>query len=227
GPLHFVQFWLDVIEEWEIENKQQALIGLSTTKDVQDAILADAKRNKIVKVIDIRYWYKQADGSTYEPKGGQHLAPRQQARLFKPKKTSFEQVYQAVSTYREQYPDKAVIYSANGAESNGWAVFMGGGSLASIPNSLPSGFLSAASQMKPQASGKAGMYMLQGEFGERIIYADGLNELEVDLPNGKGRYIVLYLDPATGKVKGKQHLQSGKKQRIQLRNTNQSIVWIH
>src|SRR5690606_25356246 len=62
GPLHFVQFWLDVIEEWEIENKQQALIGLSTTKDVQDAILADAKRNKIVKVIDIRYWYKQADG---------------------------------------------------------------------------------------------------------------------------------------------------------------------
>ncbi|WP_240768515.1 DUF6298 domain-containing protein [Olivibacter sp. XZL3] len=227
GPLHFVQFWLDVIAEWETENQQKALIGLSTTKDVQDAILADANRNKVVNLIDIRYWYKQADGSTYEPKGGQHLAPRQQARLFKPKKTSFEQVYQAVSTYRERYPDKAVIYSANGAESNGWAVFMGGGSLASIPSALPSGFLSAASQMKPQASGKEGLYILRGELAEQIIYVDGLNELEVDLSSAKGRYIVLYLDPDTGKVRGEQRIQGGKKQQIQIGNTNQSIVWLH
>ncbi|MEH6306876.1 DUF6298 domain-containing protein [Olivibacter sp. CPCC 100613] len=227
GPLHFVQFWLDVIAEWETENKQKALIGLSTTKDVQDAILADAVRNKVVNVIDIRYWYEQADGSTYAPKGGQHLAPRQQARLFKPKKTSFEQVYRAVSHYREQYPDKAVIYSANGAEGNGWAVFIGGGSLASIPPSLPDGFLYAASKMKPQASVEKGIYLLGGESQEEIMYVDGLPEVEIDLSDGKGRYTLCVIDPVTGKIVEERSLEGGKKQRIQLVKTNQSVVWVH
>ena len=40
GPLHFVQFWLDVIAEWEAESGKKAKVALSTTKDVQDAILA-------------------------------------------------------------------------------------------------------------------------------------------------------------------------------------------
>lgn len=39
GPLHFVQFWLDVIAEWEAETGKKAKVALSTTKDVQDAIL--------------------------------------------------------------------------------------------------------------------------------------------------------------------------------------------
>ena len=43
GPLHFVQFWLDVIAEWEAETGKKAKVALSTTKDVQDAILADHK----------------------------------------------------------------------------------------------------------------------------------------------------------------------------------------
>src|SRR5690606_21443838 len=42
GTLHFVEFWIDIIQEWEEETGKKALIGLSTTKDVQDAILADA-----------------------------------------------------------------------------------------------------------------------------------------------------------------------------------------
>src|SRR6185436_15082935 len=45
GPLHFVQFWIDVINQWEKENKQKEWISLSVTKDVQDAILADNKRS--------------------------------------------------------------------------------------------------------------------------------------------------------------------------------------
>ncbi|QNL52254.1 pectate lyase [Olivibacter sp. SDN3] len=227
GPLHFVQFWLDVIDEWESENKQRALIGLSTTKDVQDEVLNDTKRNHIIDVIDIRYWYEQADGTTYEPKGGQHLAPRQQARLFKPKKTSFEKVYQAVSTYRERYPDKAVIYSANGAESNGWAIFMGGGSLASIPPALPRAFLTAAAQMKPQTSEKDGFYVLRGEEGEQIVYTRGMHEIEFDLSQAKGRYDVSYIDPVTGEIIDGQQVEAGKKHTVKLKDTNQSIVWLH
>jgi hypothetical protein len=58
----------------------------------------------VVDLVDIRYWHYQADGTAYAPKGGQNLAPppkpRQHARLLKPKKTSFEQVYRAVKEYR-------------------------------------------------------------------------------------------------------------------------------
>lgn len=226
GPLHFVQFWLDIIDEWETENKQKALIGLSTTKDVQDAILNDAKRSKLIDVIDIRYWYEQADGNTYEPKGGQHLAPRQQARLFKPKKTSFEKVYQAVSSYRKRYPDKAVIYSANGAESNGWAIFIGGGSLAEIPATLPANFLTAARNMKPQSGDKNGIYMLQGAVNEQIIYVDGPREIEVNLTDREGNYIVSYINTITGEVTEERKVEGGKKQIIQLQDTNPSIVWL-
>jgi len=227
GPLHFVQFWLDVISEWETENNQTALIGLSTTKDVQDAVLNDAKRNQTIDVIDIRYWYEQADGVTYEPKGGQHLAPRQQARLFKPKKTSFEKVYQAVSSYRERYPDKAVIYSATGAESNGWAVFMGGGSLATIPATLPVGFLTAAKQMKPQPSGIDGLYILRSGEEEQIVYASGLREVEFDLSHTEGNFMLSYINPTTGEVLAEQKIEVGKKQTVKLKDTNQSIVWLH
>ncbi len=39
GPQHFVAFWLDVIAEWEKETGRNALVALSTSKDVQDAIL--------------------------------------------------------------------------------------------------------------------------------------------------------------------------------------------
>jgi hypothetical protein len=79
---------------------------------VQDAILADPSKASVINVIDIRYWYYQANGVAYEPVGGQSLAPRQQARILKPKATSFEQVYRAVYEYRIKYPDKAVLYSA-------------------------------------------------------------------------------------------------------------------
>ena len=49
GPLHFVQLWLDVIAEWETETGKKAKVALSTTKDVQDAILADPKRAAVVE----------------------------------------------------------------------------------------------------------------------------------------------------------------------------------
>ncbi len=57
GPLTFVQFWLDTIAEWETETHQHPTIALCCTKDVQDAILADPVRSKIVNVIDMKYWW--------------------------------------------------------------------------------------------------------------------------------------------------------------------------
>ncbi|HMU09692.1 MAG TPA: DUF6298 domain-containing protein, partial [Ferruginibacter sp.] len=86
GPTHFVKFWLDIIKDWEKETGKHPVIGLSVTKDVQDSILNIPAYAAIVDLIDIRYWHYQADGTEYAPKGGQGLAPRQHARLLKPKK---------------------------------------------------------------------------------------------------------------------------------------------
>jgi hypothetical protein len=193
GPLHFVQFWLSTIEQWEKEKGHRETIGLSVTKDVQDAILADARRAAVVDVIDIRYWYYQEDGKVYAPLGGQSLAPRQHERILKPKRPSFESVYRAVKEYRLHYPGKAVLYSAEGCDNFGWAVFMGGGSLANVPVSDVY-FLRAASSMQP-VDGPTGQYVLKNKYGESIIYAVGVDTVKLD-----GRYKVVRVDAQTGKV---------------------------
>jgi hypothetical protein len=134
GPLHFVQFWLDVIAEWEKETGKHPLIALSATKDVQDAILSDPERAKTVDIIDIRYWFYRDDGTLYAPEGGLNLAPRQHARLVKPGRASYESVYRAVKEYRDRYPGKAVTYYADGYLQYAQAVYDAGGSLPALPD---------------------------------------------------------------------------------------------
>ncbi|MEI9955929.1 MAG: DUF6298 domain-containing protein [Ferruginibacter sp.] len=160
GPLHFVKFWLDVIKDWEKETGKKEIIGLCVTKDVQDSILSNPAYASVVDLIDIRYWHYQADGTTYEPKGGQNLAPRQHARLLKPTKTSFAQVYRAVKEYRDKYPTKAVSYSGDSYPEFGIAVFMAGGSLPVLSNEIDASLLKAAIGMKPVASPNKNEYVL-------------------------------------------------------------------
>ncbi|MES2773818.1 MAG: DUF6298 domain-containing protein [Bacteroidota bacterium] len=177
GPLHFVKFWLDVVREWKKETGKKQVIGLSVTKDVQDAILQEPAYNSVVDLIDIRYWHYQANGTTYEPKGGQNLAPRQHARLLKPTKTSFEQVYRAVKEYREKYPAKAVVYSGDSYPEFGMAVFMAGGSLPVLSNEISKELLKAAVGMKPVASSNKNEYILS-DGKQSIVYNTDTKKLE-------------------------------------------------
>ncbi len=177
GPLQFVKFWLDVIKDWERETGKKQIIGLSVTKDVQDDILQNPAYNSIVDLIDIRYWHYQADSVAYAPKGGQNLAPRQHARLLKPKKTSFEQVYRAVKEYREKYPTKAVIYSSDSYDQFGMAVFMAGGSLPILSNEIDAAILKAAVGMKPVASANKNEYILS-DGKNSIIYNSFTKKIE-------------------------------------------------
>lgn len=198
GPLHFVQFWIDVIKEWEQETGKHPVIGLSTTKDVQDAILADPARAAVVDLIDIRYWHYQFNGDAYTPEGGKNLAPRQHARLLKPKRSSFEQVYRAVSEYHSRFPRKAVMYSADGWDSFSWASFMAGGSIAQLPAALSPGFLVAAGSMHPVKPVSPGIYELKGESGSIYYFKDAQN-LNSDLSSIKGTLIATWINPADGK----------------------------
>jgi len=218
GPLHFVQFWIDNIRQWENEKGRRELVGLSVTKNVQDAILGDPGRAAVVDLIDIRYWYYQENGKVYAPNGGESLAPRQHERLLKPKRSSFEEVYQAVREYKEKYPEKAVIYSADGCDSYGWAVFMAGGSLANVP-AVSGGFFTAAAKMKP-----VGQWMLGGKEG-MIKYCEKAGDVQVDLAGLEGSWRVNRVDPVSGAIsKGAEKMHGGKI--VTLSTTAPVILWI-
>jgi hypothetical protein len=221
GPLHFVEFWLDVIEDWEKETGNSVLVGLSATKDVQDAILADQRRSSVVDIIDIRYWWYQNNGEVYAPKGGQNLAPRQHARIIKSEPASFNQVYRAVLEYKTSYPEKSVIYSAQ--RNYGWAEFMAGGSLAPIPVK-DAKFLSAATGMMPVK--KENCLMLSNSEGESILYLEN-SDVELDLSGHKGRYIAQWVSSKDGSFyKKTQTIKGGDKVKLISPADGISVVWI-
>ncbi|WP_442795454.1 DUF6298 domain-containing protein [Pelobium manganitolerans] len=217
GPTHFTKFWVQTIKDWESKTGNKALIGLSTTKDVQDAILEDPSLAPTIDIIDIRYWHYQADGSAYAPLGGQSLAPRQQARQFKPKKTSFEQVYKAVREYRDKYPDKAVMFSGDNYPSFTWAAFIAGGSFTGIK--AEPAFLHAAATMRPTTI-KQSPYALANDKGEYIIYADA--DADFGALNLAKSAIATWISPSSGKTIVTQKINQIKKPA-----NGAAVLWIH
>jgi hypothetical protein len=212
GPLHFVQFWLDEIAAWERETGKHPIIGLSTTKDVQDAILADPKRAAVVDMIDIRYWHYQQDGTAYAPQGGQNLAPRQHARLLKPKASAEAAVYKAVSEYRQQYPGKAVTYYGDSYDRYGWAVLMAGGSMPSLAVQDP-GFLQAVGAMRPLVSKEAMVrqWILQNAQTGYVIYDLAKDKGTVEATIEAGSYSVNWVNGLSGAVRAtKETVKGGK-----------------
>ena len=195
GPLKFVQFWLDVIAEWETETGKKATIALSTTKDVQDSILNDPKRSAIVDIIDIRYWHYKNDGSVYAPLGGLNLAPRQHARLMKVGKVTFNEAYKAVNEYRTKFPNKAVTYFTENYPDMAWAILMAGGSCPSLPV-LDNEFLKAAALMEVKDV-KSDKYKMLVKSGTGIIiFTQSKSEIPIQLEQGK--YQLKYIDSKSG-----------------------------
>ena len=192
GPLHFVEFWLDVIAEWEQENGP-VLVDLAVNKDVQDAILKDPVRSKVVDIIDIEQWFYHNKGE-YAPPGGVNMAQRQYMRKIRTGSARFEDVYRAVSEYRQQYPDKAVIYSAQKFPELGWASLMAGGSCAAVPV-RDAAFLQSVATMHPVPSPAAHVYLLQGET-DRLYLKQSSEALTVTLDGGT--YLLYQVDEKNG-----------------------------
>jgi hypothetical protein len=201
GPLHFTAFWIDQIAQWQKDTGKDAWIGLSATKDVQDAILSDTDRSSVVDLIDIRYWHYKDGGELYAPEGGRNMAPRQFARQMKVGKVSFDDVYKAVRSYRERYPEKAVTYYAQGFKEHAWAIFMAGGSLPWLPPVKEDAFLRDALQMNryEHEKGDSEYYSLEKSDIGKIIFFIRANGKTV-IPITSGIYQVKCIDPDTGAV---------------------------
>ena len=196
GPLHFVEFWLDVIAEWEKENGK-VLVDLAVNKDVQDAILKDPIRSKIVDIIDIEQWFYHNKGE-YAPPGGVNMAQRQYMRKIKTGSARFEDVYRAVSEYRTQYPDKAVVYAAQKHPEMCWASLMAGGSCAAIPVK-DANFLRSVATMLPQPFAD-NTYVLAGKTS-CLYYKTTDSTMSVTLPSQGVSYSILKIDEKTGVMK--------------------------
>ena len=227
GPLHFVKFWLDTIAEWEADSGKDALVALSCTKDVQDAILADADYGDRIDAIDIRYWTYQGDFSLYAPPGGKSLAPRQHLRQIRAKASSFGSIVKAVREYRELHPDKAVLYNADQAcrsGRDGWAVLMGGGSLADVR--VPAELAKAIVEMQPY--GEPGqtdrVWQLRSADGNILAYSASTDvPLQLDSPAANATYRVRWIDPASGAVLPEEQTVAGGTLRLEPKS---KVAWL-
>ncbi|MVN90067.1 DUF6298 domain-containing protein [Mucilaginibacter aquatilis] len=227
GPLHFAKFWVETIQQWEKEKGKNAVTGISTTKDVQDAILANPALSAGIDVIDIRYWHYQADGKVYAPAGGQNLAPRQQARQFKPKATSFEQVYHAVSEYRQKYPEKAVIYSGDGFDRFGWAAFMAGGSLPNLPAAVDARLLADASAMKILSlNGEPKDQWALGNTAKGFIIYSNVPTVATPAVDANANYEVNWIDTKTGKTISTTKQKGVKLTALQSPASGSVVLWL-
>ncbi len=217
GPLHFIEFWLDTIAEWAEQNGRRPLVALSATKDVQDAILADSARRRLVDVIDFRYWWRTRAGE-FAPPGGKNLAPRQFERQWRGGRPTDLDLAGMALEYRTQFIDKAVICDFDSAR---WAWVCAGGSLPRLPRTTDASLLAAIPQMQPWAEvSQRGRFVLR-EPGKQLLVYRGQEE-ELDLSSESGTFRFQAVDAQTGKVAQAGTIKAGRKVKL----PEAVVVWL-
>lgn len=235
GPLHFVEFWLDTIAAWERELPSPGLsathsssdgekagvmghrpfIALSCTKDVQDAILADAKRSATVDVIDFRYWWR-TDRGEFAPPGGKNLAPRQFERQWRGGRPNDANLASMAAEYRAKHPTKPLICDFDAA---GWAWVCAGGSMPRLPKTTDAKLLAAIPQMQPWlADVNPKTYVLR-KTGECYLVYGGR---ELDLSDELGSFRQHVVNQRTGEVLPGSLVKAGGKIKL----PDAMVIWL-
>ena len=225
GPLHFMQFWLDGIEDWKRANSpfrashsalRTPVIALSATKDVQDAILADAKRSAVVDVIDFRYWWRTAKGE-FAPPGGKNLSPRQFERQWRGGRPTDADLANMAAEYRARFPGKALICDFASA---GWAWVCAGGSLPRLPKTTDAKLLAAIPRMQPWAPATSSGRWVLREPGKQWLVCGGDGEL--DLANESGSLRLNVVNTSTGEITPGETAHAGGKVKL----PKATVVWL-
>jgi hypothetical protein len=191
------------------------IIALSATKDVQDAILADATRSAIVDVIDFRYWWR-TDNGEFAPPGGKNLAPRQFERRWKGGRPTDENLARMAAEYRAKFPIKPLICDFDTA---GWAWLCAGGSMPRLPQSTDARLLAAIPKMQPWTeAANRGRWALREAGKQMLIYGRG----EVDLSGETGTFRVNVVNPQSGEVTPGNIATGGSKEEL----PNATVTWL-
>ncbi len=224
GPLNFVQFWLDTIAEWEGETGKKPLIALSCTKDVQDAILDDPARSKLVDVIDFRYWWI-TDKGTFAPKGGQNLAPRQFERQWKGGRPGDKDLAKMAAEYRVKHAGKAVICDF---AQGGWAFLCAGGSMPGLPKETDTNLLAAIPRMQPwPGASENGRWILREPGRQYLVYARQQSNAEIDLTSERGFFSTKAVALETGEIKDlAQKIAGGQRARLPEGHGAPALFWL-
>ena len=193
------------------------LVALSCTKDVQDAILADAKRSGTVDVIDFRYWWR-TDKGEFAPPGGKNLAPRQFERQWRGGRPTDANAAGMAAEYSARFPAKPLICDFDTA---GWAWVCAGGSLPRLPRTTDAALLEAIPHMRPSATASKNGQWILSEPGKQLFICGGGNT-EVDLSAESGSFRVSVVDPRTGQLTSRENVKGGGK--VQL-PTGQ-VIWL-
>ena len=222
GPAHFVGFWLDTVGDWKREHKgNRAIIALAAPKNVQDEILADAKRAAIVDVIAFRYWF-ETDGEIYAPDGGLNLAPRQWQRLLGNVTPNDLNLAAMAAEYRGKFPAKPVIAASEQGLNlgrSGWAYVCAGGSMPNLPKTTDANLLAAIPQMHPwRADNTKKNWALRDAGRQMLIFNAG----DFDLSGESGSYRVNQVNPKTGEVTTGEIVQGGAKVKL----PSAAVVWL-
>ncbi|MDP0500824.1 MAG: DUF6298 domain-containing protein [Verrucomicrobiota bacterium JB022] len=222
GPLHFVEFWLDVIAEWEAETGKHPLIALSTPKDVQDAILEDPKRSPLIDLVDFTYWFVDRNGDLFAPDGGQNLAPRQHLRQWDGSRADGKSIARMVADYRARYPHLGII--TGHGEYEGWSFVAAGGSLAPLPRQTSPELLASLAMMKPLKAEKVAWTLSEGQ-NAFFYYTTGDEPAVIDLRNASGNFTVHFMDLQTGQPKSETEQVKGGKL-YKPRSNGPAAFWI-
>jgi hypothetical protein len=114
------------------------------------------------------------------------------------------------------------MYSGEGADQFGWAVFMGRGSLPALPATTSLALLQAASTMHPIES--VGASALANATGV-IAYAGNEKQIHLNLSTFKGVLKVHFVNLANGQIiDDSQTIEGGKEVDIRLPQ-NAGMVW--
>jgi hypothetical protein len=222
GPLSFEQFWLDTIADWETQTKTHPLIALATAKDVQDAILGDARRAAVVDLICFRYWWR-TDRGLFAPGGGQNLSPRQFERQWKGGTPSDENLAAMASEYRGRFPGKVVIASGEDEDlSRGaWAFVCAGGSSPNLPRTTDGKLLAAIPQMQPWLADATNQVWALREPGRQLLVFGG-HRTELDLSAESGAFRVSEVNRDSGEVTPGAVVQAGGKVKL----PDGAVLWL-
>jgi hypothetical protein len=217
GPRHFVEFWLDTIDDWKRESGHDPLVALSCTKDVQDAILADARRGAVVDVVDFSYWWRTAKGE-FAPPGGKNLAPRQFERQWRGGRPGDEDLAGMAADYRATFPGKPLLSHFNSA---GWAWLCAGGSLPRLPKTTDVKLLAAIPRMQPwKPDAAAGQWVLREPGLQMLVFSAA--PMELDLSGESGVFRLFEVNAKTGAVTPRGTLKAGSK----VHPGNPKVVWL-
>jgi hypothetical protein len=199
------------------------IIALSATKDVQDAILADHRRNAVVDVIDFRYWW-QTDKGLFAPPGGKNLAPRQFERQWRGGRPGDVNLAQMAAEYRGKFPAKVLLCDFDTAA---WAWVCAGGSLPRLPRTTDAKLLAAIPRMQPwRADAEKKFWALREPGKGFLIYCGDGGGAVIDLTGEQGTFAVNLISADGVATSMEEHLTAGSVVTLKKPTHGPAVFWL-